>query len=583
VQQASEQLATYLADEAATVGELPDDLWERFDRQLERSYQRDHPGYGAGRMQFPPSQILALLVGGGRPGWLTQAEAVLEAMQDAGIHDRVGGGFHRYSTQPDWRLPHFEKMLYDNAQLMGVYARAGVALARADFLRTAMATGDYLLRDLRVVHDGVFQGYACAEDADDAGGEGAFYAWSPQALVEILGQEDGTRLAAEWALYPGEPEPGAPGHPGPVLGHIPHPRGADLPAGEPGQQRRAAWEIYFQKLREMRNQRPRPGRDDKVLTDQNALALEGYALLGRYTGEARFIAATRELAGVLIARQQSDGLNREIAFDVERPCDTTSGPFTKRVNPHNVRSSSDLTSNVEPRTSNAPSRLKRLVYTKGSINVASPAYITDYGAMVAGLMAAFDLLGDPHLVHAAERIADEAVARLRAEDGGFFTTPAGRTDLVRRGRETLDNAWPAGQNTLALGLVRLWNVTGAVRWRTLAEGIIATSANSVSQAPTATATLLRAWRQLQAGHATAVVTGPAGDAQVEGLLTASRRALLPHLAIVPASACAAESWECLAALRGVTTVQAQICVGTTCLAPARSPEEVKTRFGEIAR
>jgi uncharacterized protein len=176
------------------------------------------------------------------------------------------------------------------------------------------------------------------------------------------------------------------------------------------------------------------------------------------------------------------------------------------------------------------------------------------------------------------RVADEAVLRLRADDGGFFTTAAQRSDLVRRGREALDNAWPAGQNTLALGLARLWNLTGAERWRQLAEGIIASSAQQAAAASLSAPTLLRAWRQLQAGHATAVVTGPPDHPRVAELLAACRLSTLSHLAIVPATACHAEPWPCLDAVRDQAGVQAQICLGTQCLAPARTPDEVQQRL-----
>nr|MBA3710145.1 thioredoxin domain-containing protein [Planctomycetota bacterium] len=420
IDKAAREITAHLADTAAVHSSLGDNVWQLLERALAATYDANNPGYGWNpekAPKFPSSQLLPLLFASGRVDWIKQAESVLEAMQDAGIHDRVGGGFHRYSVDKHWRMPHFEKMLYDNAQLMVAYARAGEQLARPDFLRTAVNTGDYLLRDLRVDVDGAFAGYASAEDADDPGGEGSFYAWSPTQLREALGDPVGERLAREWDIIAGHRERGHSGHLEPVLSHIPHPRGTTLATHAPGgdvQALRTSWEPHLPILRALRAKRPRPGRDDKVLTDQNALALEGFAALGRYSGEQRFIDACRELAAVLLRRHTPAGLLR------------------------------------------LPNR---------------PAYITDYGAMVSGLTAAFDLLGDPALVHAAERIADEAVERLRAEDGGFYTTPAGRTDLVRRGREDTDNAWPSGQNSLAVGLVRLWNITGTGRWKALAEEV----------------------------------------------------------------------------------------------------------------
>jgi uncharacterized protein YyaL (SSP411 family) len=263
-----------------------------------------------------------------------------------------------------------------------------------------------------------------------------------------------------------------------------------------------------------------------VLTDQNALALEAFAALGRFTGEDRFIAACRELAAIVIARHGADGLKR-----------------TERL----------------------------------------PAFITDYGSALTGLTAAFDLLGDPALIDAAIRIADEAVAMLRADDGGFYVTPAGRADLVRRGREQTDNAWPSGQNSLALGFVRLWNLTGAPRWKDLAEGVFTASAGILAQAPTACSTLMTAWLQLGRGHLTAVVAGDPAQAPTRELLAACRRSVIPGLTVVPVATCRERAWECLEGRRDLTGPQALICLGTTCLAPAKTVAEIQERLATAAK
>ncbi len=347
---AAQQITAHLQDEAVAPGALPADLWSGLERNLARAWDGAAPGWSYGEAKapkFPSSQVLPLLLDSGRAPALRQAELVLEAMQDAGIHERVGGGFHRYSVDRHWRLPHFEKMLYDNAQLIAAYARAALVLGRPDFMRTAVNAGDYLLRDLRVVEGGAFLGYASAEDADDPDGEGSFYAWPPAELAAALGAEAGAALAAAWDITPGARPASAHGHVEPIVSHIPHPRGTALARLAPDgdvQALRAAWEPHLPLLRARRAARPRPGRDDKVLTDQNGLALEAFAALGRFSGEARFTAACAELAALLMARHHADGLIRL------------------------------------PGAAGQPAR---------------PAYITDYGALVTGLCAAFDLLGDP--------------------------------------------------------------------------------------------------------------------------------------------------------------------------------------------
>jgi uncharacterized protein YyaL (SSP411 family) len=528
VASAAAEITAHLTAAEPVGGALQPAVWQRLADQSEQTFDADHPGYAWNQERapkFPPSQLLALQLASLRPDWTARAGLVLEAMQDSGLHERVGGGFHRYSVDRRWRLPHFEKMLYDNAQLIADFATAARQLARPDFLQSAVNAGDYLLRDLRVVEGGRFLGYAAAEDADDPGGEGSFYAWSPEQLRAALGDAAAAPIIMAWDIRPGRREIGHGGHSEPAVGHIPHPRGAQRPAGGAAgaalQAERASWEPLLPALRAARAVRPRPGRDDKVLTDQNALALEAFAVLARLSGEARFLEACRELSAVLIARHAPAGLLR------------------------------------------LPQR---------------PAYITDYGSLVAGLLAAFDLLGDPALIAAAARIADEAVARLRGDDGGFYTTPSGRSDLVRRGRESTDNAWPSGQNALALGMVRLWNLTGSGRWRALAEGIFSASATTASQAPSACATLLTAWLQAGRGHLVAVVAGDEGDPLTRDLLACCRRATLPGLAVVPLARCRAEPWSCLEGRRELTAAQALICLGTSCLAPATTVAECTARL-----
>ena len=531
VARAAHDILAHISEPSASHGMIRDTVWAALDKHLERSFDHRNPGYGWSAEKapkFPPSQLLALLLASGRKPLVAQAEQVLEAMQDAGLHDRVGGGFHRYSVDAQWRVPHFEKMLYDNAQLIVVYCRAGIQLGRPDFLQTAINAGDYLLRDLRVVDGTAFLGYASAEDADDPGGEGSFYAWSPEQLNAVLGESEGAQLAREWDLQQGAPHRGRSGHFEPVASHIPQPRAGQF-ARMSETERQAArrrWEPLYPRLRAVRDARPRPGRDDKVLTDQNALALEAFAALGRYTGLTRFSDACRELAGVLATRMTPEGLLR------------------------------------------LPQR---------------PGFITDYGSSVAALTAAFDLLGDPALITLAERIADEAITRLRADDGGFYTTPAGRTDLVRRSREPTDNAWPSGQNALTLGLVRLWNLTGVGRWWTAAEGVFANAASICEQQPSSVATLLLAWRNARRGHGAAVIRGDLADPLTQALLAQARLCTDPAFTVLSVEQCRGQNWHVLEGRREASRPEALVCLDRSCLAPAHNPEQVAQRLSQAAR
>ena len=506
---AANEITEHLREEDALAGIFPENADAVLAQQLARAWDTDHPGFGWNAQKapkFPPNQFVNFAVGHSDTALADMAEQILEAMQDSGLHERVGGGFHRYSVDAQWRLPHFEKMLYDNAQLIPAYIRHG----RLDFRQTAINAGDYLLRDLRIG-----DAFAAAEDADDPDGEGSFYAWSPAQLTAVLGAEAAASLATQWNITPGMRELSHHGHHEPAVTHIPHPRGAASIAD------RAIWEPLLPRLRAARDARPRPGRDDKILTDQNAMALEAFSWLSRLTGEMRFTNAARDLASFLATRSTPAGLLR------------------------------------------LPDR---------------PAYITDYGALVCGLCAAFDALGDPTLIDLAAVVADEAVSCLRGDNGGFYTTPAGRSDLIRRTQEHTDNAWPGGEAQLALGFVRLWNVTGANRWRALTEGILSAAADTAIRASASSITLISAWRQLRRGQITAVVCGDVALPETQALLRATRQLTDPHLAIIPLASCTTYEWHCLEGRRDLTTPQVLICTATSCQAPAFTPSEVAARL-----
>jgi len=524
------ELAQHLTSfSAARPASVPRDVAARVVAEVQRSYDADYPGFG-GAPKFPPSQWLVYAMSCGDAALRVKAEAILEAMQDSGLHDRVGGGFHRYATDRQWRVPHFEKMLYDQAQLAVAYALGHARTGRPDFSRTALAIGDYLLRDLRVSSpEGELLGYASAEDADDPGGEGSFYAWSPEALAQVLGPA-AARVQAAWDLAPGAPHVGPSGHMEPVTRHIPHPRAHDLEAlartqgYADAQGLRASWEEHLAPLRHARATRPRPIRDDKVLTDLNGLALSAFATLSRVLGSGRARDAAEELAGVLARRLTSAGLER------------------------------------------LPGR---------------PAFITDYGHLALGLLDAHRALGKPKLIALAEQVIAEAVERLAApleEGGGFYTTPAGRGDLIRRSREHHDGPYPAGQHALALAAVRLYALTGDAGCRNLADQVFMVQARMLERAPLACPTLVHALVEAEAEPLAIVVTGR--GALSEALLARARRVATPAI-VLPTAGHEALPWPLLEA-RTTLPPQALVCVGTRCLLPATSVVALEERLDQAS-
>ncbi len=517
------------APSSADASPLNDSVWDRLYAGVEQSYDSNNPGIAWGEIaapKFPSNSLLPLLVhhqGVHSPQFHRWAEAMLEAMQDSGLHDRVGGGFHRYSVDAHWRVPHFEKMIYDNAQLLIAYSRAARFFARSDFLQTAENIAAYLERDLRQEVDHTFIGYATAEDADDPEGEGSFYAWSPAQLAEALGEENAATLAQEWNISQGIRERGHSGHWEPVESHIPHPRGGDVftaIAEKPEQlAKRASWEHYLPLLEQVRAKRPRPGLDDKVLTDLNGLTLYGLSELAKSSANLEHINTIETLAKTLSTRHAENGLER------------------------------------------LPQQA---------------AFLTDYAYLMVGLCAAFEIVGDPSYITRAEALATEVLERNRAEDGGFYTTAAGREDLVRRSRNWFDNATPSGQNMLAEGFVRLWIITGHEQWKKHADELFAAIGPAAASNPSSSPVSLGAWERMQTGPLTIIITGATENDITKELHTASLQQIIqPYAVVIPADTARTEQWPHMLPYAEQTQPAAYICTAHECLAPVHTAKDLR--------
>ena len=262
--------------------------------------QFDHGAAGfGGAPKFPPSMVLEFLLRNharsGSPDALAMAARTCEAMARGGMYDQLGGGFARYSVDARWVVPHFEKMLYDNAQLLLVYPHlyrsTGDALAR----RLVQETAEFLLRDLRTEQGG----FASALDADTDGVEGLTYAWTPAQLVEVLGAQDGARAAALLTVTPG----GTFEHGSSTLQLLSDP---DDPAW---------WARTRARLLEARDRRPQPARDDKVVTSWNGLVIAALADAGALLDDPSLLAAAESCAEFVVDAHLVDGRLRRASRD----------------------------------------------------------------------------------------------------------------------------------------------------------------------------------------------------------------------------------------------------------------------------
>jgi uncharacterized protein YyaL (SSP411 family) len=258
-------------------------------RSLRNEFDRSNGGFG-GAPKFPQQPVLEFLLRIHGEEWAPEAgdmlRTTLSAMADGGIHDQLGGGFARYSVDSQWLVPHFEKMLYDNAQLARLYLWAGIELGEPRFLEVARSTLDYLLTDLRHPEGGFFS----AEDADSEGVEGKFYVWDRDELDDVLGGDAATAADFFDVTEAGNFE-------GSNILH--RPTGA--PWSDDIESTRA-------RLLDRRAERIRPGLDDKVVAAWNGLALKAFAEAGAALGDERYLDAAREAAGFIADHLILDGV-----------------------------------------------------------------------------------------------------------------------------------------------------------------------------------------------------------------------------------------------------------------------------------
>ncbi len=434
-------------------------------RALVAQTDRRYGGFGR-PPKFPHPMAVDLLLRryratGNRALW-DAAEATLDRMARGGIHDQVGGGFHRYSVDGTWTVPHFEKMLYDNAQLVPVYLHAHQLSGRQDFLDVATSTLDYLARELRLSVGGI----AASQDADSEGGEGAFFVWTPTSLRDALGnQEDATLAARIFGVGPaGNFEHGA------TVLSLPYPleeAGAMLSLSAAELRVRLA--SIRERLYAARSSRPAPARDDKVLTAWNALALKAFAEAGAVLNREDYVNIARGCAEFILDALIIDGIVHRSWLD-------------------------------------------------GQAKV--PGFLEDAAHLADALLTLYEATGEPRYFKAALQLAGDIVSRFRSEGGRYFDTASDSEQLIVRPRTIDDNPVTAGQSAAANAFVRLHAYTGDHRWREHATEIIAPLAGAVARAPLALSGLAAAMEVWLGPIREIAIAGEAHDPSVRAFVAA---------------------------------------------------------------
>jgi uncharacterized protein len=431
-----------------TPGSLDRSVLDAAVGTLAGEYDAARGGFG-GAPKFPPSMVLAFLLRQGSDPAVDMAAGTLEAMARGGIHDQLGGGFARYSVDADWVVPHFEKMLYDNALLLRVYAEWGTPVG----VWAAEGIADFLLRELRTAEGG----FASALDADSEGAEGTYYVWTPQQLVDVLGPDDGPWAARLLSVT--------------EAGTFEHGTSTLQLREDPDDLER--WFDCQRRLREARDLRERPARDDKVVAAWNGLAISGLCVAGTLLGVPAYVDAAVE-AGELLARVHLlDGRLRRVSRDGV---------------------------------------------------VGEPAgVLEDHGCVAAGFLDLLQATGDPVWLDRAGALLDSALEHFAAPDGGFFDTADDAEALVARPRDPSDNASPGGLSSMVHALSTYAALTGSGRHRDAAEAALATIAPLAEQAPRFAGWSLAAAEAMLDGPEEIAVVGRPGEERDALALAARRR------------------------------------------------------------
>ncbi|MEX2162351.1 MAG: thioredoxin domain-containing protein [Anaerolineales bacterium] len=429
--EAGRQLQQHLQHAEPTAGQPGGPDPEALDRaimSLAQAYDWNHGGWG-GAPKFPQPMTIDFLLGRATQGdKLAQAMAVhcLRAMARGGMYDVVGGGFARYSVDELWLVPHFEKMLYDNAQLARAYLH-GYLVTRDEALREVCErTLDFVARELRNEQGG----FLSSLDADSEGEEGKFYVWSLEEVEAEIGDNEirDSFVAAYGITKEGNFEDGS------ILQRA---RSDEELAGEFNSDPatvKARLSSAAAALLAARGRRVRPATDDKVLTSWNALMLLAFAEAGRYLRRPDYTA---------IASRNAAFLLREL-----HPGD-------------------------------------RLLRSWRSGRAEHNAYLEDYAALILGLLALYQSAPDVRWYAEAERLAAEMLAHFRDPAGGFFDTRDDHETLISRPKDQQDNATPSGNALAAMGLLQLATYSGSAQHRHLAESMLAIILPSASRYPTA--------------------------------------------------------------------------------------------------
>jgi uncharacterized protein YyaL (SSP411 family) len=492
--------------------------------QLSQSYDARYGGFGKAP-KFPPSQSLELFLRyvrrTGDPHALEMLRGTLDGMKAGGMYDQLGGGFARYSTDERWHVPHFEKMLYDNAQLAKVYTEAFQLTGDAEYARIARETLDYVVREMQSPEGG----YYSATDADSEGVEGKFFVWEPHEIEELLDADDAAHFCAYYDVTPEGNWEGKS-----VLRVLrPHAAVAEE-LGISEAELRASLVRAIPILYEARGRRVPPLLDDKVLVAWNGLMIDAFAVAARVFPE----------------RGYAESASRAATFVLERLSRPDGGLYR--------------------------------TYRAGKAHLVG--YLEDYAYLTQGLVSLYEVSGEDRFLSEATRLAKRLRTDFGALEGGpFYQTAHDHEALIARVRDGNDGALPNANAIAAHALARLARHLGRPEWEERAREALRGYAKSVERLPRAFCSSLNALDFLCEASLELVLVGEAGHTGYDDLAAELGKRYLPNrieARVQPHQASDSPLAEGKALVNGAAALY--VCRNFACAAPVTDAAAATARL-----
>jgi uncharacterized protein YyaL (SSP411 family) len=511
-----------MAESRETTKDLSKSIIGDGAEKVARAYDAEHGGLGQAP-KFPNAGVYELFLrhyaASGNKRFLEMVVHTLTKMAQGGIYDHLGGGFHRYSVDARWLVPHFEKMLYDNAQLVRSYAHAYTVTREPLFRSVVEETVSYLLREMLHSEGGFY----ATQDADSEGEEGKFFVWTEDEINRVIGAEDGSIFCRMYDV----------GEPGNFEGKsILHP----ILAVEPTSKlfRKEPAEITSlvarakQKLFAEREKRVKPFRDEKIITAWNGLALSGLAAAIKISDNAACVDAAQRTVDIIFTKMFRDGF---------------------------------------------------LLHTYKDGRAKLLGYLDDYAFMAVGLLDLYEALFDRAYLNRAVELGDIMLREFWDErNGGFFYTGKSHEQLISRAKPIFDASIPSGNAMATQLLLRLYHFTGDNRHRARADKVLRSYYDSMESQPFGFAHLLCALDAYVQGTKEIVIVGEPADAAVKQLIAEVDSIYLPNK-VLQIAAPATPLAEISPLLQGKTQVDgratAYVCQNFTCSAPVTSSSELR--------